>query len=55
VLGFETGSIRKANDRLKVNLFNGNNKGCYSLPDYTDSERAMRYDRSLHKSIMQNL
>jgi hypothetical protein len=55
VLRFETGSIRKANDRLDVNLFNGNNKDCYSLPDYTDSERAMRYDRAPHKSIMPNI
>jgi len=55
VLRFEAGSIRKTNDSFDIGLFSGSNKDCCSLPDNSDAEKTMRYDRSLHKSIMQNI
>lgn len=55
VLRFEAGSVRKTIDINNFKLFSADNIEQCSLPNYDDAEKAMRYDRSLHKSIMQNI
>jgi hypothetical protein len=55
VLRFESGCIRKVNDKPFPDPFDGGNEDARSLPEYYEAEKALRYDRSLHKSIMQNI